>query len=181
MKKKYFYIDYLNELKGKINGIQEQYDVIKESVEIIKQTDIVFICGNGGSSSTSSHIANDFQKMAKIKTICLSDNTPLITAYGNDEHYKYIFRRQLELLAKKEDTLIIISGSGNSENILEALSYAKKIGMKIICIVGMDGGKVKQLYKDSTLLHINADMQKSEELSLIIGHILTLELMNDLG
>jgi len=178
MKKKYFYIDYLNQLKGNINSIQEEFDTIRKVVDIINTSDIVFICGNGGSSAIASHISNDLQKMAKIRTICLSDNIPLITAYANDEHYKYIFSRQLETLAKKEDTLIVLSGSGNSENILEALSCAKQIGMNIVCLIGMDGGKVKQLYKNETILHINTDMQKSEEIFLIIGHILTLELIN---
>ena len=111
----------------------------------------IYIIGNGGSAATASHIANDFSKGIKtgteknFKVISLTDNIPLITAISNDIGYKYIFVDQLKIFVKENDVVIGISASGNSENVVLALEYAKSKGAMTIAIVGFDGGQLKRI------------------------------------
>ena len=78
--------------------------------------------GNGGSSATPSHSAGDWSKELGIKTICLTDNTPVVTALANDTDYSNIFKGQLEVFLKPGDIVIGYSGSGNSENVINNLT-----------------------------------------------------------
>ncbi len=89
-------------------------------IKQIKKANMVFVCGNGGSAATAEHLSNDLFSKG-IVTICLSSNTSIITMIANDYGYKYIFKRQLDLLASEDDLLIVFSVSGTSPNILEAL------------------------------------------------------------
>ena len=145
-----------------------------------KNGNTLFFCGNGGSSSTASHLAQDFQKMCGIKTYCLSDSTPLVTAWSNDNCFSCIFEKQLEALLKPNDVLMVFSGSGNSKNIVHAVFYTLQNGAKVIALIGETGGKIKEIYEklkdessfDFTLLHIKSDMQHAEDWHLITGHLL---------
>ena len=164
---------YLNE--SNINNIKliQQWDKIIEIADIIKNSNQVFLCGNGGSSSTASHFTNDLQKMCGLKAFCLTDNVPVITAYANDSSYDYIFEYQLQTLASKNDTLIVISGSGNSQNIYNAVIEAIWHDMNIITFVGMDGGKLmKNITEGINYVHIESDMQHSEDWHLTLCHLI---------
>jgi len=86
----------------------------------IKDARFVFVCGNGGSSSTAEHFTNDLFSKG-IKAICLNSNTSIMTMIANDYGYEYVFSKQLEVLADVRDLLIVFSVSGKSPNILEAL------------------------------------------------------------
>lgn len=90
----------------------------------------IFVCGNGGSAATAEHFSNDLFSKGK-KVICLSSNMSIMTMIANDYGYKYVFSRQLEVLAEKGDLLITISCSGTSENILEAKNVAEELGMEV--------------------------------------------------
>ena len=111
----------------------------------------IFLAGNGGSSATASHFANDLGKAAKrsgrapIKAICLSDNTPWLTALANDEGYERVFAGQLENFAKSGDVLVLISASGNSPNLIRAVELARSRGVTTIAFLGFDGGALKGL------------------------------------
>jgi phosphoheptose isomerase len=114
----------------------------------------VFIAGNGGSAATASHMMADFQKTTlgkeigitkRIRAIALSDNGPVITAWGNDFGYDLIFAEQLRTLAKPGDLMIVISASGNSPNIVAALEVAKQVGVETIGFLGFQGGKSKAM------------------------------------
>ncbi len=137
----------------------------------------VFLCGNGGSAANAAHIANDFLyptsrlKGKGIKTTALSVNQAILTCLGNDVGYENIFSFQLKTLGAKRDILIVLSGSGNSPNILEAVNIAKKIGMNTYAILGFDGGKCLKLVDTPIHFAVN-DMQISEDLQLIVGHML---------
>jgi len=162
--------DYLNESKEILELLQDVD--IEKVVDILKNSDNIYIAGNGGSSATASHLANDFQKISKLKTYCLTDNTPLLTAWSNDTDYDIIFQPQLKLLASNSDTLIVLSGSGDSLNIFYAVSMAKSIGMNVIAFLGGDGGMIKEKFKDINIIHIPSDMQHAEDWHLVLGHIL---------
>ena len=115
-----------------------------------------------------------YSKISKksIDVEALTANTAVVTCLANDIGYKYIFSKQLETKAKKNDLLLIFSGSGNSQNIIEAATVAKKLKMNIFAVVGFDGGICKKTIKNCIHVNIN-DMQISEDFQLIICHAIS--------
>jgi D-sedoheptulose 7-phosphate isomerase len=119
----------------------------------------VFVAGNGGSAAISEHLSCDWQKgvhlehMNGLKVQCLTSNTALLTAIANDYGYDQAFSYQLEFAdVTKEDLVLLISSSGNSDNIIKAALFAKNKGCKVIGLTGFTGGKLKDLADVS--LHI---------------------------
>lgn len=101
----------------------------------------LFLCGNGGSAADAQHIATEFvsrfyKERPAMNAEALTVNTSTLTAIGNDYSYERVFARQLEAKAKQGDMLIAISTSGTSKNVLEALRYAKKQGIKTVLLMG---------------------------------------------
>jgi D-sedoheptulose 7-phosphate isomerase len=137
----------------------------------------VYICGNGGSAGNATHLANDFlYGIAKItgqgmKISSLSANSAVITCLGNDTGYENIYSEQLAVLANDNDLLIVLSGSGNSKNIINVVNQAKRMNIKSFAILGFTGGEVKNIVDEAIHFEID-DMQISEDLQLIIGHML---------
>jgi len=144
----------------------------------------VFLCGNGGSAGNAIHVANDFvygvakDKGYGISAIALSSNQSVITCLANDISYDEIFSRQINVHGAEGDILIVFSGSGNSKNVLNAISEAKKNGIKTHVIVGYDGGEAKKMAHNSIHLPIN-DMQIAEDSQLLICHIVMQQLFAD--
>lgn len=147
-------------------------------VECIKSDQRLFVCGNGGSGSNASHIENDFlygiSKMIGkgIKCQSLSANPAVITCLANDEGYDNIFRYQLALEANKDDVLLVLSGSGNSPNILRVLEQANEMGIDSFALLGFSGGQAKALVKYPIHFEIN-DMQVAEDMHMIVAHIIS--------
>jgi len=131
----------------------------------------IFICGNGGSASAASHMVDDLELQCDLNVTCLSDNIPTLTALANDIGYENVFAQQLHRQASSMDYLIVISGSGNSKNILEAIKMAKDMDVNVIAIIGMDGGKVKKI-KGIECIHIPTDMFHFEDISIVLDHYL---------
>ena len=125
-------------------------------VSALEQDQTIYVCGNGGSAAISDHFLCDHSKGIHGDTnICprvvsLSSHTPLITAIANDMNYSDIFSYQLEMFGRKGDLLVVISSSGDSENIVRAIQKAKNRLMKTIAMVGFDGGRAGAL-ADCTL------------------------------
>jgi D-sedoheptulose 7-phosphate isomerase len=127
----------------------------------------VFIIGNGGSGSNASHLCEDLGKCTlrredfdndekkRLKVLSLTDNTPYILAWGNDEGFDRVFSEQLKNLGSAGDLLIAISGSGNSPNILRAVEWANKHGITTLGCTGFGGGKLKTLANHN--LHVPLD------------------------
>jgi len=142
-----------------------------------KNQKILFICGNGGSAGNAIHLANDFNYgISKsdgigMKVDALPANSSVITCLGNDIGYENIFSQQLEVKASKDDLLLVLSGSGNSPNILRALEVGNKIGMKTFAILGYKGGKAKEIAQHPIHFPID-DMQIAEDSQLIVGHMI---------
>lgn len=128
---------------------------------------MVFICGNGGSGSTSSHFCEDLGKCTlrredfdndrkkRLRVLSLTDNTSYILAWGNDEGFDRIFAEQLKNVASPGDLLVAISGSGNSPNVLRAVDWANRNGLETFGCTGFDGGKLRQIAKRG--LHVSLD------------------------
>lgn len=137
----------------------------------------LFIFGNGGSAGNAIHLANDFlygvsrKKAPRIRVHALPANSSVITCLANDEGYEHIFSEQLKTLANKNDLALALSGSGNSPNILKAISWCKSNQVKSFAILGYDGGQAKKIADGSIHVPIN-DMQISEDLQIIIGHLI---------
>lgn len=170
--------EYLAELQSVINRIDtEKWD---DAVSLInschRSENTVFTCGNGGSALTASHYITDWNKMSlhyngkALKGMCLNDNMGILTAYANDYSYDDIFSEQLRFFAKPNDLLVVVSGSGNSRNILKVLETAKQLKLRTLAVVGFDGGKAASL-ADSAVHVPVMDMQLSEDLHLVFGHM----------
>ena len=138
----------------------------------------VFLCGNGGSAANSNHWENDLiygaakGGLGGVRAHSLSSNTSVLMCLANDTGYENIFSGQLEVLASEGDILIALSGSGNSPNILRAITTANSLGMESWVIVGFDGGKALELAKHSIHFPI-ADMQIAEDLQMVVCHTVT--------
>jgi D-sedoheptulose 7-phosphate isomerase len=110
----------------------------------------VYLAGNGGSAATASHWANDLCKATKVsgrsfmRVICMSDNVSLLSALANDEGYERVFSGQLENFADPDDVLVVISASGNSLNLIDAVELARERGLVTIGLLGFDGGLLKE-------------------------------------
>lgn len=136
----------------------------------------LFICGNGGSAGNAIHIANDFTyginpNGLALDVEALPANSAVMTCLANDIGYQNVFAHQLKVKAQPGDILIVLSGSGNSANIIQALQQAKVCGMTSYAIVGFDGGKAAKMADH--VIHANVqDMQISEDIQVIIGHML---------
>lgn len=136
----------------------------------------LYICGNGGSAGNALHIANDFTfgispNGDAIKVEALPANTSVLTCLANDIGYDNIFSHQLKIKGTATDVLLVLSGSGNSANILNAITQAKQHGMFTAAILGFDGGKAKAMV--DLPIHVAVmDMQIAEDTQLIVGHII---------
>jgi D-sedoheptulose 7-phosphate isomerase len=137
----------------------------------------VFLCGNGGSAANSIHLANDLLYGVSrtlgsgLRVSALPANSSVLTCLANDIGYDAIFSAQLAVQASRGDMLIVLSGSGNSPNILKALEQAKSMGVKTYAILGYTGGKAKAM-ADVPIHFAVDDMQISEDLQLVVGHML---------
>ena len=109
----------------------------------------IYLAGNGGSAATASHWVNDLGKATKnsgqipMRVMSLSDNVSWLTALANDEGYDRVFSGQLDNFAKPGDVLIVISASGNSPNLIEAVELARSREIVTIGLLGFDGGVLK--------------------------------------
>jgi D-sedoheptulose 7-phosphate isomerase len=114
----------------------------------------IYVSGNGGSAATASHWVNDLGKATKcsgdlpLRVMSLSDNISWLTALANDEGYDRVFSGQLENFARPGDVLVVISASGNSPNLIEAVEFAHQRGLLTIGLLGFDGGVLKNKVDD---------------------------------
>jgi len=168
-----------------VQEVLERLDhaVIDQMVEVIwrgyQAERTLFVFGNGGSAALASHFACDIGKGTiagrerRLKTIALTDNVALITAWANDKSYDDIFSEQLDGLAEKGDIAMAISGSGNSPNVIRGLEVARKIGLQTLVLTGFAGGKAKSL-GDLCLVAPSNSMQHIEDAHLCATHAIFL-------
>ena len=162
-------------------------DDLNQALNILHDAQVqktpIYVFGNGGSGATAAHLAGDFNKGVSISTgvpfdvHCLNDNIPTILAIANDISYDDIFEIQLENRLNDGDIVIAISGSGNSENVVRAVKYAKAAGAYVIGMAGFDGGRMKE-YCDLMLLAPSSNMQIIEDVHLMFNHLMMWVLCN---
>ena len=186
-------IDFLQEYIAKsistktniLNNEENLRSLIKITKKIIISLSSggkLIFAGNGGSAADAQHLSAEFVgkfnfDRPALPSISLTTNTSTITAIGNDYGYKYIFSRQIEALAKKKDILILISTSGNSENLIEAFLSANKIGVHTFCFLGNHGGKIGKIVKDQIVINSNITSIIQEN-HIMLGHLICLLVEN---
>ena len=174
------YLSRCSEEFGKIDLSQTE-GLADDIFDAYRDGRFVFICGNGGSGSNSSHFCEDLGKstldpqdftnddVKRLKVLSLTDNTPYILAWGNDEGFDRIFVEQLKNFASPGDVLIAISGSGNSANILNAVEWGNRHKLTTWGITGYSGGKLQSLAQKN--LHVPLDdMGMVESIHLLLFH-----------
>jgi len=149
-----------------------------EAIRVANAT--VFVAGNGGSASTASHFATDIgvgslRRANPVRVVSLCDNSAVITALANDVSYATVFEQQLRLLGRPNDLVILISASGNSENLVKLYECAQELGVKSFSITGFSGGKLKELTSGSNI-HVqtrDGAYGMVEDIHLAICHVIT--------
>ena len=158
-----FISTYINSLSSSImnSDMEKLHKAAMQILKTIKKDATIYVCGNGGSAAIANHYVVDFLKFFREKTIykpkifSFSNNIETITAISNDINYKFVFKYQAENLCKKNDLIIIVSSSGNSENIIELLKFTKKNKITTIGFSGFKGGYLKR--NSDISVHINAE------------------------
>ena len=140
----------------------------------------VYICGNGGSAANAMHLANDFHygigacgpgpSLPGLRVEALPANAGIITCLANDTGYANIYSYQLQVKGQPGDLLIVLSGSGNSANVVKALETANALGMKTFAILAFSGGNCLELAQVPIYFQID-DMQIAEDTQLVVGHL----------
>jgi len=137
----------------------------------------IYLCGNGGSAGNANHLANDFLYGAGVtngvglKVESLSANPSVLTCMANDIGYENVYAEQLRVKGEPGDVLIVLSGSGNSPNVVKALEMGAEKGMRTFAILGFTGGRCKALAQQPIHFAVD-DMQIAEDLQLVIGHMI---------
>jgi D-sedoheptulose 7-phosphate isomerase len=154
--------------------------------ECILRKNSIWIMGNGGSASTAEHFETDLHfikhgEKIRIGAQSLTSNSSLITAIGNDIGFEEVFRHQLMRKSKKKDLVILISASGNSQNLINAAMFAKENDLETIALLGFDGGKLLDLVDHHILIKSEIGMYGPvEDIHLAICHAIASELLDKL-
>ncbi len=183
---------HLKKYRESLNNILDKIDIdilekiISSFIQAHKNSNTIYVCGNGGSAATSSHFQVDFAFFVRnftnkrIKIRSLTDQVPYITAIANDYSYEDIFVEQMRDNFEEGDVLVAISASGNSMNVIKAVEYANDHDGISIGLVGFEGGKLKET--SQICLH-TPNPQKEygpiEDLHMILDHMLVSYLAKD--
>lgn len=175
---------YLDEVAEHLQGISDEaIGICAERLHRAYATGAqVLVAGNGGSAATATHFACDLGKTvlgadpstraSRFRVVSLADNTALLTAWANDHGYETVFAEQVRMLGRPGDVLLVISASGCSPNIVEAVRAAREHGLETIGLLGADGGTVRELL-DHYVLVACGDYGHVESAHLVVGHLLT--------
>jgi D-sedoheptulose 7-phosphate isomerase len=177
--------NYITELKEHLDKLSgEKIEELGQKVFNTKESgNTIFVVGNGGSAATASHFVCDIQKTVlgkmprevkgkRFRVICLNDNVPLLTAWANDVSYDDVFSESLKNLAMPGDLLIVITGSGNSPNILSCINTAKSLGVTTFGFLGFSGGEAKKTLDDCIVIE-SQSYGIIEDVHMVLVHILT--------
>ncbi len=174
---------YLERVKALIESIDEEAVLaLAETLKTVCESGgTVFICGNGGSASSASHMACDLSKNVvdaqhhRLRVVSLADNVAHFSAIANDLDYSDVFVEQLRNLMTSKDALLAISASGNSPNVIKAAQFARELGSPVIGFTGFSGGQLRELA--SSGFHVDCEEYGPvEDLHLICNHLLVVTL-----
>lgn len=176
-------MDIAKQIEESIKVKERILPLVKDIIRIgevmagcLSQGNKILVAGNGGSAADAQHLAAElvgrFKKERKaLSCIALTTDTSILTAWPNDYDFSTVFERQVEALGRPGDIFFGISTSGNSGNIINAVSAAKAIGMKNILLLGRDGGKLKNR-SEYTIIVPSNETPRIQESHILIIHIL---------
>jgi D-sedoheptulose 7-phosphate isomerase len=183
------YENYLNESKTILGNLP--LEQAKQATDILYrayQTDhMVFTFGNGGSAALASHLASDLGKSThipgpaslrqakRLRTLALTDNIPMLTAWANDTSFEEVFAGQMENFIQAGDVAFGISSGGSSPNVLRALALARRVGATTVGLTGCGGGQMKDLL-DCPIIVPSSHVQHIEDAHVILAHLIFLDL-----
>ena len=184
--------NYFNDYRQRLNDLLDKVNIndIANTVDVIvnafKNGKTVYVCGNGGSAATASHMQADFSFFTRYftkfrpKVRALTDNVAMMTAVGNDTSFDNIFIEQLKGHFENGDVIICISASGNSENVIRAAQYANdNVGISI-AFIGFSGGKLLDAAQVSLYTpNPKGDYGPIEDLHMIFNHFIVNYLSTD--
>lgn len=159
------------------SSVEKLNEVAELLMDARSKENWIFTSGNGGSSATASHFVNDFLKglsvngKKRFKTMSLNDSVPVLTALANDYSYDQCYVEQLKNYGSPGDVFVTYTGSGNSENVINAAKYAKSINMRVIAFTGRDGGKINE-FCDINCIAPTDIMEEIEDVHMVWEHAL---------
>jgi len=176
--------DYLAETRAALDGLSVQE--IRAFIEALEQAyrdgRQVLIIGNGGSAASATHLAVDLSKTVlgrpvnrgakRFRALALTTDVSVLTAWANDFSFDDVFAEQIEALGQPGDLLVVITGSGNSPNVVAGVVTAKRLGMRAIGLLGFDGGRVKDLLETHILVRSD-DYGHVEDMHMVLVHLVT--------
>ena len=171
---------YLKQVQGAIAALPaEIVETIVRTLDTARREKRnIYIFGNGGSAATASHFVCDLNKQAstgvtpRFRAMALVDNTPVMMAWANDASYEDVFTEQLTNFLEPGDVAVGISASGNSPNVVNALSYAREQGAVTIALTGFSGGRVKDV-AGICLVVPNESVAQIEDVHSVLVHLVT--------
>ena len=175
---------FLKILTGRLL-IDQIEQAIKMIINSFQSGGKLIIFGNGGSAADAQHLAAEFIGRFKLTrnplpVIALTTDTSILTAVGNDFGFGHIFSRQVKALARKKDIILAISTSGNSNNVINAVTVARTIGSEVVGLTGLDGGGLKD-HVDLLIDVPSEDPARIQEVHITIGHIICDQIEQRLG
>ena len=176
--------DYLADTRATLDGLSVQE--IQAFIEALEQAHRdgrqVLIIGNGGSAASATHLAVDLSKSVlgrpvnrgakRFRALSLATDVSVLTAWANDFSFNDVFAEQIEALGQPGDLLVVITGSGNSANVVAGVETARRLGLRTIGLLGFDGGRVKELL-DTHVLVQSTDYGHVEDMHLVLVHLVT--------
>lgn len=176
--------DYIRAQKAALDSVPVDAvaKIIQALQQVLKDDKQIFVFGNGGSASNSSHFVTDLGKGSsdkvgkRFRVLSLNDNVSWMTAIGNDYSYDDVFVRQLENYGRSGDIALSISVSGNSPNCVKGLEWAKKNGLKTIALVGARRGRMAEI-ADQVIVVGDTHYGRVEDVEMNILHMLCYSFM----
>ena len=162
-------------LKSCLNDIE---NAVKIMINASSNNKKILWCGNGGSAADAQHMAAELMgglrdhSRPAIASIALTTDSSFLTAWANDTDFESVFSRQIEGIGKPGDVLIAISTSGNSNNVINAISIAKSMNISVVILTGGSGGRMKESEADVIIKIPSNDTQRIQEGHLLVEHIL---------
>jgi D-sedoheptulose 7-phosphate isomerase len=172
------FIDELEQHRETMSNLASCNSVIETAAELLISTlqhgGKILLCGNGGSAADCQHIAAEFvvryeKKRRALAAIALTTDSSILTAHANDFDFDTVFSRQVEALGNAKDCLIAITTSGNSNNVLKAVTAARAKGMTVIALTGGTGGTLREHATVTVCVPSNVTA-RIQEAHILIGH-----------
>jgi D-sedoheptulose 7-phosphate isomerase len=171
--------EYIDEYRRVLDAmpVDQVESLIKKLKKSLDGDSKIFVIGNGGSAANASHFVTDLGKSAsdavgrRFQCMSLNDNVSWMTALGNDYDYEDVYQQQLVNFAKPNDLLIVLSVSGNSPNVVKAMSWAKENGLKTVALAGGQRGRITEIADESIIVD-SKHYGRVEDAQMTICHIL---------